>query len=193
MRLTLAFLLGVSCLLAQPNTLSPAEKQEGWILLFDGKTLAGWDQGTAATWRAEDGVLVADAGAPVNLRSTAAYSDFILRIDFRNSKEGNSGIFLRSALEGRPEVTGYELQVWNESPAFPTGSLVNHFKAKPASPAPDVWHTYEITAQGDHFVIVLDGETLLDARDSKSAAGYFLLQFNKGRKIEFRNIKLKKL
>jgi hypothetical protein len=193
MKLTLAVLLSVCSLAAQPNALTPKEKADGWILLFDGKTLTGWDQGTQSTWRAQDGVLVADTGDALNLRSTATYSDFILKIDFRNSPKGNSGVFLRSALEGKPEVTGYELQVWNESPTFPTGSLVNTVKAKPVSPAADEWHTYEVTAQGDHYVVVLDGDTVLDAHDGKSKEGYFLLQYNRGRKIEFRNIKLKKL
>jgi len=178
---------------AQVNTLTPQEKSEGWILLFDGRTLNGWDQGASSVWKVVDGVLVAEEGESVNLRSSEQFSDFILRIDFRNSREGNSGIFLRSALEGRPEVTGYELQVWNESPTFPTGSLVNHFKAKPVNPAPDVWHTYEVTCQGDHIVVTLDGETILDVHDSKSKQGYILLQYNKGRKIEYRNIKLKRL
>ncbi len=70
MKLTLLLLLAVPLLCAQPNTLSPAEKAEGWVLLFGGKTLAGWDQGAATTWRAENGTLIADSGEPLNLRST---------------------------------------------------------------------------------------------------------------------------
>jgi hypothetical protein len=193
MKLILVLFLSACSLFAQANTLTAQEKADGWTLLFDGKTLAGWDQGDKSAWRVEGGTLVADSGEPLNLRSVGVYSDFILKIDFRNSPKGNSGIFLRSALEGRAEVTGYELQVWNESPTFPTGSLVNHVKAKPVSPAPDEWHNYTITAQGDHFVIVLDGDTVLDIRDSKSAEGHIYLQYNKGRKIEYRNIKLKRL
>jgi len=40
---------------------------------------------------------------------------------------------------------------------------------------------------------VLDGETILDARDSKSREGYILLQHNQDKRIEFRNLKLKRL
>ncbi len=193
MKLILAVVLSASFVFAQTHALTPQEKADGWTLLFDGKSLAGWDQGDKSTWRAEGGVLVADSGEPVNLRSAGVFADFVLKIDFRNSPKGNSGIFLRSAREGAPEVTGYELQVWNESPTFPTGSFVNHAKAKPVSPAPDEWHTYEITAQGDHFVVALDGEEVLNIHDSKSREGHIYLQYNKGRKIEYRNIKLKRL
>ena len=60
MKLAIALLLSACWLSAQPNALSSKEKAEGWVLLFDGKSLAGWDQGAGATWRALDGVLVAD-------------------------------------------------------------------------------------------------------------------------------------
>ena len=193
MKLALAVVLSAGSLLAQQNSLTPKEKADGWVLLFDGKTLNGWDQGGKSTWRAENGVIVADTGDVVNLRSVDSYSDFVLKIDFRNGKDGNSGVFVRSALQGQPAVTGYEVQIWNDHATFPTGSLVNHLKAKPVKPAPDEWHSFEITAQGDHFVVVLDGDMILDGRDSKSKEGYFLLQFNKDKKIEYRNLKLKKL
>jgi hypothetical protein len=192
-RLILALLVGAGSLFAQANTLTAQEKAEGWVLLFDGKTLNGWDQGSRTTWRAENGALVADTGEPVNLRGTTAYSDFIVKFDFRHGKDGNSGFFIRSALQGQPATTGYEVQIWNDHEKYPTGSLVNHLIAKPAKPAPDEWHSFEVTAQGDHFIVVLDGEKILDDHDSKSKEGYFYLQFNKGKKIEFRNIKVKKL
>jgi len=193
MRLALVLLFAVPALFAQLNLLTPQEKAEGWVLLFDGQSLNGWDQGSRSVWRAEDGALVADKGPAVNLRFAEPCSDFTLKADFRQGADGNSGIFIRSALQGQPATTGYEVQIWNDHPEYPTGSLVNHVKAKPVKPAPDEWHTIQITAQGDHYTVVLDGETILDARDSKSKEGYILLQHNQDKKIEFRNFKLKKL
>lgn len=178
---------------AQENTLSAQEKAEGWILLFDGQSLNGWEQGGSSVWRVESGALVADKGPAANLRYQTPFSDFILKADYRQGADGNSGIFIRSALQGQPATTGYEVQIWNDHPEFPTGSLVFHVKAKPVKPAPDVWHTFEITAQGDHYVIRLDGETILDSHDSKSRKGYILLQHNQDKRIEFRNLKLKPL
>ena len=55
---------------------------------------------------------------------------------------------------------------------------------------PDQWNRYEIRADGDHFLIVLNGKTLLDTRDSKHAAGVIGFQCQKNNRIEFRNIRL---
>jgi hypothetical protein len=115
-----------------------------------------------------------------------------LILEFRGPEKVNSGVFLRSQKEGQPHVTGYELQIWDYQPAgFLTGSLVGSLKATPAKIIPDQWNKYEITAQGDHFVINLNGKTLLDARDSKHSSGVIGFQCQKDQRIEFRNIKLR--
>jgi hypothetical protein len=118
-----------------------------------------------------------------------------LRIDFRGAADANSGVFLRSnRTKGRPSVTGYELQIWDFQPQGDlTGALVRH-----ARPDPPVkfrggeWNTFEITAQGDHFVILLNGQRVLDTHDSKSASGVIGLQSNQ-HPVEFRNVKLRRL
>ena len=193
MRLTAILLLAASLGLAQPAPLTPKEISEGWVLLFDGASPFGWTQEGKAQWRVENGVLVADAGGSGWLRSNAAFADFILKCDYRTGAEGNSGIFLRSARQGAPHETGYELQIWNQHPKYPTGSLVNHIAARKVQPAADQWHSYEITAQGDHFIVKLDGKKVLDGRDAKSKIGHIGLQYNEGKKVEFRNIKVKPL
>jgi hypothetical protein len=57
---------------------------------------------------------------------------------------------------------------------------------------PDQWQTYEVTVEGERFVVKLDGRKVLDGTDSKSKVGHIGLQANKD-KIEYRNIKLKPL
>ena len=189
-----AFLFSLFCcaLAAQSNSLTSKEAAEGWLLLFDGETTFGWTAEGKAEWRAAEGALTA-SGENGWLRTNSPFADFVLRCDYRTGAEGNSGIFLRSGKEGAPHETGYELQIWNQHPQFPTGSLVNHIKAKPVKPAPDRWHTYEVEAAGGRFTVKLDGKPVLDGSDAKSAAGHIGLQYNKDKKIEFRNIKLKPL
>jgi hypothetical protein len=70
---------------------------------------------------------------------------------------------------------------------------VGSVKASPTKILADQWNSYEIRAEGDHFVIVLNGKSLLDARDSKHAAGVIGFQCQKNNRIEFRNIKLQPL
>ncbi|MEO7651849.1 MAG: DUF1080 domain-containing protein [Bryobacteraceae bacterium] len=187
----LLFLTAVAS--AQHNTLTPQESAEGWILLFDGTSLFGLTQEMKAQWRVADGALIGDAGDYGWLRSNSAFADYVLKCDYRTAADGNSGIFLRSAKEGLPHITGYELQIFDKHPQFPTGSIVEYIKAKPVSPAPGQWHTYEVELTGNHFVVKLDGAAILYGRNDKSRAGYIGFQYNKDKKIEFRNIKLKPL
>lgn len=190
MRLPVFLLICACALSAQQNSLTPKESSEGWILLFDGDSTFGWTAEGGARWNAVGGALT-PSGEPGYLRSNTPFADYTLKLDYRAPAEENSGVFLRSAKEGQPHVTGYELQIFGKHPEYATGSLVNHIRAKPVKAAPDQWHTYEVTASGQHFVVKLDGKTVLDGRDSKSKSGYIGLQYNKGKPVAFRNIKLK--
>ena len=178
---------------AQTNQLSSKEAADGWLLLFDGESLFGWTQEMGAKWRVESGALVADAGDYGWLRHNGTFANYILKCDFRTTADGNSGLFLRSAKDGKPHETGYELQIFDKHPQFPTGSLVGSAATKSGSIRPGEWQTFEITNEGDHFLVKLDGKLVLDAHDKKSAVGHIGLQYNKDKKIEFRNIKVKPL
>lgn len=175
----------------KPNSLSGAERKAGWVLLFDGKSLKGWEPHGNGDWKVEAGSLVCQGTTPSWLGTAATYSDYVLKLEFRGTAKVNSGIFLRSQKEGQPHVTGYELQIWDYQPAgFHTGSLVGTAKASEVKILPDQWNAYDVRAEGDHFVINLNGKLLLDTRDSKHAAGVIGLQCQKDNRIEFRNMKL---
>jgi hypothetical protein len=166
----------------------------GWKVLFDGKSLNGWETHWANNWKAQDGALVCDATERSWLSTTASFSDYILKLEFRGAGTVNSGVFLRSEKEGQPHITGYELQIWDYQPAgYNTGSLVGSVKASPVKIIPNQWNSYEITAKGDHFLIVLNGKTILDAHDGKHASGVIGFQCQKDNRIEFRNIRIQGL
>ena len=195
---SLLLLLGGLAGAQTPNSLTAKESAEGWMLLFDGKSLNGWQAlptsapANNGDWKVENGAIVCPGTSPGWLGTTAAsYSDYVLRLEFRGGEKVNSGVFLRSQKEGQPHITGYELQIWDYQPAgFNTGSLVNSLKASPTKVLPDQWNSYEITAKGDHFLVVLNGKTLLDASDSKHASGMVGFQCQRDNHIEFRNIKI---
>lgn len=82
------------------NTLTEIEKTDGWQLLFDGKTTNGWhkfnEKGMTDGWIAENGELVAlgkggDIGG--DIVSNKEYVNFDLKLEWKISPEGNSGIF----------------------------------------------------------------------------------------------------
>lgn len=98
-----------------PNALTSAEEELGWTLLFDGESLDGWHlygrEGETTGWEVVDGTL-ARTGSGGDLVTEEQWTDFELRLQWRISEGGNSGIFFRVA-DGQDAVwrTGPEMQV----------------------------------------------------------------------------------
>ena len=165
-----------------------------WVSLFDGRSLRGWSPEQGAKWRIDGGAIVGDAGDDGWLRSDQQFGDFSLRIDFKNSPKGNSGIFLRATKDSNPSDAsnpsgGYELQINNEDKSWATGSVENFVqRLLPATPAPNVWHAYRVEVHGDHLVATLDGTKVLDGHDSRFSTGFIGLQHHKDNAIAFRHI-----
>ncbi len=197
MRLAIAALgMGVLAGLAsaqdRPNRLTAVEASEGWILLFDGKSLDGWEPHAGGDFKVEDGAISCPGTTAGWISTSRSFSDYALKLEFRGAAKVNSGVFLRSAKEGQPHVTGYELQIWDYQPAgYNTGSLVGSAKASATKVLGDQWNRFEITAVRDHFVITLNGERILDTHDSKHSAGVIGFQCQKDNRIEFRSIKVR--
>jgi hypothetical protein len=94
------------------NTLTSKEVQAGWKLLFDGKTLQGWEgratstPGTKGDWSVQNGALLCGGTVPSWISTNDSFSDYRLTLEFRGPEKVNSGVFLRSQKEGQPHVTG---------------------------------------------------------------------------------------
>jgi len=185
---------GVSGKQLLPNTLTKQESKSGWKLLFDGKSLEGWEVHVGGDWVVQDSAIVCPGTTAGWLGTNEMFTDYDLKMQFRSDEKANSGIFLRSQKEGQPHITGYELQIWDYQPGgYNTGSLVGSVKALPAKILADQWNDYEVRVEGDHFVATLNGKTILDAHDSKHAGpGVIGLQCNKNavNKIEFRSVRI---
>ena len=176
-----------------PSILGEAELRDGWIALFDGETLFGWQATSDANWHVDDGSIVVDSGEKGLLCTTSQFSDYVLQLDFRCDPATNSGIFLRTQLDpGDVATQCYELNIAPADNPFPTGSLVQRAKVDKDVHRDD-WQTYEVTVLGDQVSVALDGDQLLEYRDSDPLGrGRIGLQLNEGR-VAFRSIKLKPL
>lgn len=176
------------------NSLTEQELAEGWILLFDGETDYGWKAGSKANWTVRDGAISVSEGEPGLLTTVSQFGDYVFKCDFRADSGTNSGIFLRTPRVPKdPKSDCYELNIADQAVSpYPTGSFVGR-EASRGVPDSSEWHSFEVTAQGGHFVVLLDGKQVLDYTDPKPLGrGYIGLQLNKG-PVEFRNIKLKPL
>ena len=141
-------------------------------------------------WEVVDGSLTG-CGEPAGyLSSDQSYTNFVLSLEFMTSQDANSGVFVRSP----KEAGGYEVQIWRQQPAgYNTGSIVGTAKtARDYAFKADQWNQMQITAEGDHLVVVLNGETTLDTHDAKFSDGNIRLQYQQF-PIAFRNIKIRPL
>src|SRR5687767_1553732 len=75
------------------------ESEEGFIPIFDGKTLEGWT-GATTGYAVEDGVLVCLKEKGGNLYTEKEYADFVLRFEFKLEENANNGLGIRAPLEG---------------------------------------------------------------------------------------------
>jgi hypothetical protein len=179
------------------DKLTASEKTQGWQLLFDGQDLKGWTARSTSTpgangsWKVENGAISCPGSSAGWLATDEAFSSFRLKLQFRGAEDVNSGVFLRSQKEGQPHVTGFELQIWDHQPdGYNTGSLVGAAKASPTKIRSDQWNDYDITVDGDRYLIVLNGTTLLDTHNTAHASGVIGFQCQPNNPIEFRDVRL---
>lgn len=180
-----------------PELLTSAEIADGWLSLFDGHSLFGWEPEFHGNWAIVDGVLISTAEqSPSILATTVPWTDYELRLEFRMEAGGNSGIFLRSApVPTDPAVDCYELNLCDAHPAFKTGSIVKRAQPIDVATADGGWHTLRAICEGNWIQAWIDDVHVTDFRDESAApllSGRIGLQQNGGT-IEFRNVQLKPL
>jgi hypothetical protein len=167
--------------------------KEGWISLFDGTSMFGWEAGSEADWRIEEGTIVVTEGDQGLLCTTTQFDNYILSLEFNADPQTNSGIFLRTPLRPTdPQSDCYELNIAPPDNPFPTGSLVGRKRIE-GDPRGSGWQHFEVTLDGPRVTVLLDGEQVMDYEDpAPLGRGRIGLQLNQGR-VAFRNIRLKPL
>jgi alpha-3'-ketoglucosidase len=174
MRAVLTLIMGgallASMAVAADNELTPREKQEGWILLFDGRTLNGWTTSSQQPSKTpvEDGALNPHKCGGYMLIHEKQWGDFILSLDFKLSKGCNSGIFIRTfPLTPRPGkdvgFNGIEVALDDTTGAgyHDTGAIYDLVKpAKNALKPVGEWNHMEITCDRNLISVKLNGENV---------------------------------
>lgn len=162
--------------------------------LFDGTTLNGWNTVQTAKWRVDDGIIESDTGSGV-LVTARSFDNFQLKLEFWVSDDANSGVFIRCSESAEPSDTAcYEVNIFDRRPdqTYRTGSIVHVAAPSEKIDAGGHWNTYEITADGPHLTVVLNGVKTVDVENDKLSSGPIALQRGSG-VVKFRNIQLRPL
>ncbi len=184
--------------------------------LFNGHDLAGWT-GDTNGYAVDDGAIVCQPRGG-RLFTSAEYSDFSFRFDFKMSADGNNGVGIRTPLTGDPAYVGMEIQVLDDhsakyeksiKPWQAHGSIYGIVAAKRGFQKPlGQWNHEEIIAKGRHVTVILNGHTIVDADidqatsdgtlDGKDHPGLkrdsgHIGFLGHGARIEFDNIRIKEL
>lgn len=156
----------------QVAELSPEEKAEGFVLLFNGRNLDGWI-GNKINHVVEEGSIAVrpDLGGHGNLYTEKEYANFVLRLEFKLTPGANNGLGIRTPTEGDAAYVGMEFQVLdntaevyaNLKPYQYHGSVYGVIPARRGFLRPvGEWNEQEVIVDGTRIKIVLNGTTIVD-------------------------------
>lgn len=183
------------CTLAQKST-----------SLFNGKNLKGWTIHGTEKWYVENGELVCESGPDKQygyLSTDKNYQNFDLTLQFKLEANGNSGVFIRSGIEGT-KISGWQVEV--APPEKHTGGIYESYgRGWLIQPKPEDesklkatdWNDMRIVVKGDQVTTYLNGHQMVTITDEKigQGKGFIALQIHDGGgiKVRWKNIRIKEL
>lgn len=192
--------VGLMLLLAQVTFAQKKQK------LFNGKDLSGWVIYGTEKWYVEEGLLISESGPDKGygyLGTEENFEDFEIELEFKQEANGNSGVFIRSTVDGT-KVSGWQVEV--APPGSDTGGIYESYgRGWLIKPEPEKdkalkfgeWNKMKIVVKGDNVTSYLNGVEMVNFSDAKigEGKGGVLLQIHDGGgiKVYWRNIVLKKL
>jgi len=155
----------LALLVALPAQMPAAE----WKQLFNGKDLTGWKQVGPGHFEVEDGMLKTVGGMGLLYYTGGKIGNSVIRVVFKVTKpDDNSGVFIRIPIEPREEWMpvnyGYEVQIYDAGDEHHcTGVLYSLTTAMARASKPTgEWNTMDITLDGPHTVVMLNGTKVTD-------------------------------
>ena len=176
------------------------------VSLFNGKNLDGWTINGTEKWYVEKGELICESGPDKQygyLSTNKTYKNFELTLQFKQEANGNSGVFIRSSIDGT-KISGWQVEV---APAgMHTGGIYESYgrgwliQPKPADEQwlkMGEWNTMKILAKGDEITSTLNGHQMVTLKDEKigKGDGFIALQIHEGGdiKVRWKKIRIKVL
>lgn len=170
-----------------------------WRPLFDGKSLAGWEEWGSERWEVVNGTIQGRRGPKESegyLATVATWRDFRVRGQFHMLGEGNYGLFYHSSVrfrdDGYPVISGVQGEVEPEYPgetgwhyeSYRRGWIVppNKKSVEAYALRPELWNEIEIRSVGNHVTSWVNGFRVTDFHDASPQLfeGAFALQLHTG-------------
>ena len=174
--------------------------------LFNGEDLEGWTIYGTEKWYVEDGLLICESGPDEQygyLATDKHYKNFELTLEFKQEADGNSGVFIRSTVDGT-KVSGWQVEV--APPGHSTGGVYESYgRSWLIKPDPEKdkalkmgeWNTMKIRMDGDTITSWLNGTEMITLTDEIIGAGEgsVALQIHDGGgiKVKWRNLVITEL
>ena len=174
--------------------------------LFNGENLDGWTIYGTEKWYVSEGLLICESGPDKKygyLATDKHYKNFELNLDFKQEADGNSGVFIRSTIDG-VKVSGWQVEVAPKGKH--TGGVYESYgRGWLIKPSPEGekalkegdWNHLKIIVNGDMITTWLNGVQMITISDDiiGKGVGSVALQIHDGGgiKVKWKNIVLKKL
>lgn len=203
--------LSATALAIHAEDLHPAADAPGFVPLFNGKDLTGWQ--TSGNWIVENDGTVSlhprdgESGwqrYDDYLSTVKQYGNFVLDLEFKFEPKGNSGVFLRVGDLEDHVKSGFEVQILDthglEKPGHhDCGGIVHAMgpsknMVKPAGE----WNRYTITVKDRHASVVFNGEQVIDmnlddtVKKDRPNVGHIAFQ-DEAKRVWYRNVRIKEL
>lgn len=199
-KITLAALAAVLLMFS-----SCTNSQEGKSL-FNGEDLSGWNIHGTEKWYVENGELICESGPDEQygyLATKDTFKNFVLDLDFKQEADGNSGVFIRSSLDGT-KISGWQVEVAPQG--NDTGGIYESYGRGWLEQIPDdkenilkpgEWNHMKIRVVGDEVTTWLNDQQMVKLVDEKigAATGSIALQIHSGGgiKVRWKNIRVKEV
>ena len=148
------------------NTLSKNEIQDGWKILFDGKTLDGWMLDKPDSWIVKEGTISRSGGGYIWTKER--FDNFILDFEYKIGPKCNSGVFIRTADLKDPVQTGIEMQIIDTASKTKPGkndcgSIYDCLAPSTNAMRPvGEWNRVIITCKDNLITIVMNDKNIID-------------------------------
>ena len=167
---------------------------DGFVELFDGKSITGWHPMNESTWAIEESNLILTGkGGNGWLRSAKKYRDFELSLEWKTDlKQYDSGIYFRALEKGKPwPETGYQLNLLKGKEGW-IKKLDKKTPGRPDLVKAGKWNVFLLRAEGKKLTLSINGKEAWSTEDPAVREGYIGIQAE-GYRFAFRNIRIKVL